>query len=161
MRVKKTKFKGLVVLNGIRHQDKRGYLRELVIEKLIKKKFKFQITSLSKKNVLRGLHFQVKKPQGKLISVSRADVIDNDSLLRNIDNITEAHIDTLDSKNRDELLNTKKVFYYNHTAFSFNFSYEKDKYYFDHLENVIKDCIENDCKNYKPVLQRQEQVRFE
>ena len=76
MRVKKTKFKGLVVLNGIRHQDKRGYLRELVIEKLIKKKFKFQITSLSKKNVLRGLHFQIKKPQGKLISVIKGEIFD-------------------------------------------------------------------------------------
>ena len=76
MRVKKTKFKGLVVLNGIRHQDKRGYLRELVIEKLIKKKFKFQITSLSKKNVLRGLHFQVRKPQGKLISVIKGEIFE-------------------------------------------------------------------------------------
>ena len=33
MRIKKTKFKGLVVLNGIKHHDKRGYLRELVLEK--------------------------------------------------------------------------------------------------------------------------------
>ena len=49
MRIKKTKFKGLVVLNGIKHHDKRGYLRELVLEKIIKKKFKFQITSVSKK----------------------------------------------------------------------------------------------------------------
>ena len=76
MRVKKTKFKGLLILNGFRHKDKRGYLRELVIEKLIKKKFKFQITSLSKKNVLRGLHFQVKKPQGKLISVIKGEIFD-------------------------------------------------------------------------------------
>jgi hypothetical protein len=67
----------------------------------------------------------------------------------------------LDSKNRDEILNTNKVFYTKHTAWQFNFSYEKDKYYFDHLENVIKDCIENDCKNYKPVLQRIERVTFE
>ena len=76
MRIKKTKFKGLVVLNGLKHQDQRGYLRELVIEKLIKKKFKFQITSLSKKNVLRGLHFQIKKPQGKLISVIKGEIFD-------------------------------------------------------------------------------------
>ena len=40
MRIKKTKFKGLVVLNGIKHNDKRGYLRELVLEKLIKKAVK-------------------------------------------------------------------------------------------------------------------------
>ena len=76
MRIKKTKFRGLVILNGVRHQDQRGYLRELVIEKLIKKKFKFQITSLSKKNVLRGLHFQIKKPQGKLISVIKGEIFD-------------------------------------------------------------------------------------
>ena len=76
MKIKKTKFKGLIVLNGIKHQDKRGYLRELVLEKLIKKKFKFQITSVSKKNVLRGLHFQIKKPQGKLISVIKGEIFD-------------------------------------------------------------------------------------
>ncbi len=76
MKIKKTKFKGLIVLNGIKHQDKRGYLRELVLEKLVKKKFKFQITSVSKKNVLRGLHFQIKKPQGKLISVIKGEIFD-------------------------------------------------------------------------------------
>ena len=72
--IKKTKFKGLVILNGIKHHDKRGYLRELFLEKLIKK-FKFQITSVSKKNVLRGLHFQIKKPQGKLISVIKGEIL--------------------------------------------------------------------------------------
>ena len=76
MKIKKTKFRGLIVLNGIKHQDKRGYLRELVVEKLIKKKFKFQITSVSKKNVLRGLHYQIKKPQGKLISVIKGEIFD-------------------------------------------------------------------------------------
>ena len=76
MKIKKTKFKGLIILKGVKHQDKRGYLRELILEKLIKKKFKFQILSVSKKNVLRGLHFQVKKPQGKLISVLKGEIFD-------------------------------------------------------------------------------------
>ena len=76
MKIKKTKFKNLVILKGVKHQDKRGYLRELVLEKLIKKKFKFQILSVSKKNVLRGLHFQVRKPQGKLISVLKGEIFD-------------------------------------------------------------------------------------
>ena len=76
MKIKKTKFKNLIILKGLKHQDKRGYLRELVLEKLIKKKFKFQILSVSKKNVLRGLHFQVKKPQGKLISVLKGEIFD-------------------------------------------------------------------------------------
>ena len=38
MKIKKTKFKGLIILKGVKHQDKRGYLRELILEKLIKKK---------------------------------------------------------------------------------------------------------------------------
>ena len=76
MKIKKTKFKDLMVINGIKHQDKRGYLRELILEKLIKRKFKFQILSVSKKNVLRGLHFQVRKPQGKLISVLKGEIFD-------------------------------------------------------------------------------------
>ncbi len=76
MKIKKTKFKNLIILKGVKHQDKRGYLRELVLEKLIKKKFKFQILSVSKKNVLRGLHFQVKHPQGKLISVLKGEIFD-------------------------------------------------------------------------------------
>ena len=32
--------------------------------------------SLSKKNVLRGLHLQTKKPQGKLITVLRGEILD-------------------------------------------------------------------------------------
>ena len=76
MKIKKTKFKGLMIVIGIKHQDKRGYLRELSLEKLIKRKFKFQILSVSKKNVLRGLHFQVRKPQGKLISVLKGEIFD-------------------------------------------------------------------------------------
>ena len=76
MKIKKTKFKNLVILKGVKHKDNRGYLRELVLEKLIKERFKFQILSVSKKNVLRGLHFQVKQPQGKLISVLKGEIFD-------------------------------------------------------------------------------------
>ena len=76
MNIKKTKFKDLIILNGIKHQDKRGYLRELVLEKLIKRKFKFQILSVSKKNVLRGLHLQRKNTQVKLITVLNGKIFD-------------------------------------------------------------------------------------
>ena len=74
--IKKTKFNGLFIFQGEKHRDNRGYLRELVVEKKIKKKFKFQIISKSKKNVLRGLHFQFKKPQGKYISVIKGEIFD-------------------------------------------------------------------------------------
>lgn len=76
MKIIKTKFKDLIIIKGVRHNDKRGYLREMVLEKEIKQNFKFQITSVSRKNVLRGLHFQIKKPQGKLISVIKGEIFD-------------------------------------------------------------------------------------
>lgn len=74
--IKKNKFKDLIVTQGIHHYDDRGYLREILLEKIIKKKFKFHIISKSKNNVLRGLHFQYKKPQGKFISVIKGKIFD-------------------------------------------------------------------------------------
>ncbi len=72
----KTKFKGLLILQRKKHKDKRGFLMEMLREETLGKKFKFQILSRSKKNVLRGLHFQIKKPQGKLISVIKGEIFD-------------------------------------------------------------------------------------
>ncbi len=96
--------------------------------------------------------------KGKLISVSRSEVIDNEALLKYIDNITEAHIDTLDSKYRKELLDTGKVHYYEHTAWQYNFSYENNTEYFSDLEKTIKSCLIGNVK--EPVLDRIERVMF-
>ena len=40
--IRKTKFKGLLIIQGIKHKDSRGYLRELVLEKKIKKNLNFK-----------------------------------------------------------------------------------------------------------------------
>ena len=69
IKLKKNKFKDLIVVEGVQFNDQRGYLREVLIEKKIKKRFKFQIVSKSKKNVLRGLHYQ-KKNRKENLSVS-------------------------------------------------------------------------------------------
>ena len=60
MNIIKTKFKDLIVINSKNFYDDRGYFREILIEKIIKKKFVFNVMSKSKKNVLRGLHMQKK-----------------------------------------------------------------------------------------------------
>ena len=72
----KTKFKGLIVLKRKKYNDKRGFLMEMLREETLGKKFKFQILSKSKKNVLRGLHFQLKKPQAKHITVIKGKILD-------------------------------------------------------------------------------------
>ncbi|MDA9616405.1 dTDP-4-dehydrorhamnose 3,5-epimerase, partial [Candidatus Pelagibacter sp.] len=41
-----------------------------------KKKFIFDCLSFSKKNTLRGLHFQRKKPQAKIITVAYGKILD-------------------------------------------------------------------------------------
>ena len=56
--------------------DKRGHFREVSVEKLIKHKLIFTVVSKSKKNVLRGLHFQKKNPQGKYLSVLKGEIFD-------------------------------------------------------------------------------------
>ena len=76
MKIIKTKFKDLIVVNSKNFYDYRGYFREILIEKLIKKKFVFNVVSKSKKNVLRGLHMQKKNPQGKYISVIKGGILD-------------------------------------------------------------------------------------
>ena len=72
----KTKFSGLVIYKRETFTDKRGYFRELFSKKDLNKKFVFDYYSLSKKNVLRGLHLQLKKPQGKLITVISGKIFD-------------------------------------------------------------------------------------
>ena len=76
MIVNKTKFKYLYVFEGQRFIDKRGEFREIILQKKIKKKIIFTVFSRSKKNVLRGLHIQRKKMQGKLITVLKGKILD-------------------------------------------------------------------------------------
>ena len=76
MKISKTKFKDLLVFKSKNFYDNRGYFREVLIEKLIKKRFKFIVVSKSKRNVLRGLHMQTKFQQGKFISVVKGKILD-------------------------------------------------------------------------------------
>ena len=71
-----TKLKDLYIFKGLNFKEKRGYLRELTIEKLIGKKLIFNILSKSHKGVLRGLHFQSKNSQGKYVSVLKGKILD-------------------------------------------------------------------------------------
>ena len=56
--------------------DNRGFFQELFLEKEIKTKIKFTATANSKKNVIRGMHFQLKNMQTKIISVISGRVLD-------------------------------------------------------------------------------------
>ena len=76
MKIIKTKFKDLLIIKRPTHNDNRGFLKELFEQNKIKNKFVFDYFSSSKKNVIRGLHLQLKKPQAKLISVMTGKIFD-------------------------------------------------------------------------------------
>ena len=71
-----TTIKGLKNIKTKVFYDKRGFFREIFKDKLFKKKFVFDVMSYSKKNVLRGLHIQLKAPQAKIITVTSGKIMD-------------------------------------------------------------------------------------
>ena len=77
MRVVNTSFKDLKIIAHKRHSDLRGSLRETYNKKIINwDKFIFEYATISKKNVLRGFHFQYKHQQSKLITVIKGKILD-------------------------------------------------------------------------------------
>ena len=74
--IKKTNFKGLLLFENKTYKDSRGYFKELMRENNIREKFLFTVMSYSKQNVIRGLHIQTKKTQGKFVSVIKGKIFD-------------------------------------------------------------------------------------
>ena len=76
MKLIKTKIPDLLILKTKVFTDKRGFLKETFRKDILNKTFPFDILSYSKKNVLRGLHFQSKYSQAKLITVTHGKILD-------------------------------------------------------------------------------------
>ena len=76
MKIKNVNITGLKIIETKMFFDNRGFLKEVFRENLIKKHFKFDVMSSSKKNVIRGLHLQRKFAQGKYISVLKGEIFD-------------------------------------------------------------------------------------
>ena len=76
MIIKKTKFKDLLIVKQKENKDNRGSLRETFNNKILKKKFIFEYCTTSRKNVLRGFHFQTKFKQSKYVNVVKGKILD-------------------------------------------------------------------------------------
>ncbi len=81
MKIKKTNLDGVIVIENKAFQDLRGSFTETFnsqefIKAGINNTFHQDNESISKKNVLRGLHYQDPKPQGKLVRCVRGAVLD-------------------------------------------------------------------------------------
>lgn len=58
------------------HKDPRGSLQEIFKKKQFSNNFEFALFVSSKKNVLRGLHFQKKKQQEKILIIIDGEIVD-------------------------------------------------------------------------------------
>ena len=77
MNIIDTDFNGLKIISHKRNSDSRGSLRETYNKKIIKwDNLVFDYATVSKKNVLRGFHFQYKNQQVKYVTVIKGKILD-------------------------------------------------------------------------------------
>ena len=81
IKTKKTPLEGFLILELETFKDDRGFFLETFQEKNykeagIKDKFVQDNQSRSSKGVLRGIHFQVKRPQAQIVTVMRGSIFD-------------------------------------------------------------------------------------
>ena len=82
MRVAATAIPGLLLLEPTIHEDERGFFFESFNQKRFEDATGLNIRfvqdnhSRSVKHVLRGLHYQIRRPQGKLLRVTAGEVFD-------------------------------------------------------------------------------------
>ena len=70
------KFNKPLVFKKKKYFDKRGFFQELFLKKELKTEINFTAMAYSKKNVIRGMHFQLKNKQTKIISVISGKILD-------------------------------------------------------------------------------------
>jgi dTDP-4-dehydrorhamnose 3,5-epimerase len=81
IKVTKAPIEGLYVIEPTEHGDSRGYFMETYNQRDMEEAgmdmiFVQDNQSMSSKGVLRGLHFQINHPQGKLVRVIKGRVFD-------------------------------------------------------------------------------------
>ena len=82
MKVTETALPGVVIIEPTLHGDERGYFMETFQAARYKSEAGIELPfvqdnqSRSTRGVLRGLHFQINKPQGKLVRVTQGEVFD-------------------------------------------------------------------------------------
>jgi dTDP-4-dehydrorhamnose 3,5-epimerase len=109
VRVIKTTIPEVIVLEPAVSHDSRGYFLETYQQQKyaeigIPQLFVQDNQSYSTKNVLRGLHFQLRHPQGKLVRVSQGSVFDVAvDIRRNSPTFGKWHGEILSAENKKQM----------------------------------------------------------
>ena len=110
----------------------------------------------------------LKNFRGNIISISRPACIDNEALLEAVNDgrVTNAQMDMLDPKRRDELTATKKIKYYGHKAWESRGADQYDERYFSMVFQEIQWLLTDNPKynpphrNSRIVLERKDNALF-
>ena len=65
-----------IPIKNKKYHDKRGFFQEIFLQKKYNIKIVFSAIAYSKKNVIRGLHYQSPKKQTKIIHVVKGKIMD-------------------------------------------------------------------------------------
>tara|TARA_B110000014_G_scaffold228005_1_gene188120 strand:+ start:120 stop:656 length:537 start_codon:yes stop_codon:yes gene_type:complete len=162
MRVINTKFQGLKIVQQKNYGDSRGFLRETFRKKIIKwDELIFDYATTSKKNVLRGFHFQYKFKQTKFVSVLKGKILDCVIDLRKKSKTFGKSFSIVLSENNCKSLYIPEGFAHAYYSFSkLNIIYYKlSNYYHPEFEDGIlwKDKIlKNVWPTQKPLLSKKD-----
>ncbi len=147
MKIILTKFKEYFISKLKLYEDERDYFLKTFYQKILQvltgvnPNFLKDNLSYSKKNVLRGLHFQSIFPQGKLVRVVKGEVFDIVIDIRKDSKTFEKWFSTiLNNINKNQLW-TSKVFSHRFLATSefADFEYKYNQYYYTN-EQVSMKC---------------------
>jgi dTDP-4-dehydrorhamnose 3,5-epimerase len=145
-KVIKTQFPEVLILEPIIYNDHRGLFYESFNKKDFElitglhKEFKQDNHCSSKKNVLRGLHYQIKKPQGKLVRVTKGKILDVVVDLRKSSNNFAKWISVELSSNNQKQIWVPEGFAHGYLVISENADvlYKTTEYWFPEFEACIK-----------------------
>ena len=76
MKINLKKQKVPLKIRQLKYFDNRGYFQEIFLNRNLNLKVKFTAVAKSKKNVIRGLHFQKINQQTKLVHVIEGKILD-------------------------------------------------------------------------------------
>jgi len=110
----------------------------------------------------------LEKFHGNILSISRPACIDNEALLEAVNDgrVTNAQMDMLDPKGRDELIATKKVKYHGHKAWeAYGITQYDERYFcmvFQEIQWLLRDNpkYEPPYRNSRVVLERKSNSLF-
>lgn len=146
MIIKETPFKDLLIIENTPHLDKRGSFTEVFKKEIVENHLGYDINFCqenlvkSKKNVLRGLHFQINPfAQSKLISVLSGEILDIAVDIRKESKTYGKYFSYNLSSRKNESLFIPKGFAHGYLTISNDTSilYKVDNYYNPEMERGI------------------------